>query len=50
MLRDVNQFDPIDRESIEAPMSSMNKEGVYQCKKHGSAGAFPSGVRCLWYR
>ncbi|KAI1798346.1 hypothetical protein LXA43DRAFT_1088453 [Ganoderma leucocontextum] len=30
-------FDPIDREAIEAPMSNMNKEGVYQCKKHGSA-------------
>ncbi|OCH92813.1 hypothetical protein OBBRIDRAFT_790829 [Obba rivulosa] len=30
-------FDPIDREGIEAPASSTNKEGVYQCKKHGSA-------------
>lgn len=30
------QFDPIDREGIEAPASSVNKEGVYQCKKHGS--------------
>ncbi|KAI0795636.1 hypothetical protein C8Q75DRAFT_460150 [Abortiporus biennis] len=30
-------FDPIDREGIEAPTSSQNKEGVYQCKKHGSA-------------
>lgn len=29
-------FDPIDREGIEAPASSTNKEGVYQCKKHGS--------------
>lgn len=30
------QFDPIDREGIEAPASSQNKEGQYQCKKHGS--------------
>ncbi|KAA1473582.1 hypothetical protein DENSPDRAFT_840043 [Dentipellis sp. KUC8613] len=29
-------FDPIDREGFEAPAASMNKEGVYQCKKHGS--------------
>ncbi|KAI0826989.1 hypothetical protein BC628DRAFT_1418596 [Trametes gibbosa] len=30
-------FDPIAREGIEAPASSQNKEGQYQCKKHGSA-------------
>lgn len=36
-----DQFDPIDREAIEAPMSSTNKEGVYQCKKHGSASTCP---------
>ncbi|TBU55104.1 hypothetical protein BD310DRAFT_979868 [Dichomitus squalens] len=29
-------FDPIDREGLEAPASSVNKEGQYQCKKHGS--------------
>ncbi|OSD07860.1 hypothetical protein PYCCODRAFT_1463152 [Trametes coccinea BRFM310] len=29
-------FDPIDREGLEAPASSQNKDGVYQCKKHGS--------------
>ncbi|KZT10404.1 uncharacterized protein LAESUDRAFT_721767 [Laetiporus sulphureus 93-53] len=29
-------FDPIDREGIEAPQVSTNKEGQYQCKKHGS--------------
>ncbi|KAJ7250766.1 hypothetical protein C8J57DRAFT_1138737 [Mycena rebaudengoi] len=33
-------FDPIDREGIEAPNASPNKEGVYQCKKHGSAGGY----------
>ncbi|KAH9933886.1 uncharacterized protein B0H18DRAFT_818020, partial [Fomitopsis serialis] len=30
-------FDPIDREGLEAPPSSVNKDGQYQCKKHGSA-------------
>ncbi|KAI0088782.1 hypothetical protein BDY19DRAFT_993618 [Irpex rosettiformis] len=29
-------FDPIDREGLEAPAASPNKEGVYQCKKHSS--------------
>ncbi|KXN87307.1 hypothetical protein AN958_08971 [Leucoagaricus sp. SymC.cos] len=28
-------FDPIDREPINPPSVSQNKEGVYQCKKHG---------------
>ncbi|PIL27385.1 hypothetical protein GSI_10533 [Ganoderma sinense ZZ0214-1] len=37
LLTSYGQFDPIDREGLEAPMSSTNKEGVYQCKKHGSA-------------
>ncbi|KAJ3996647.1 hypothetical protein F5050DRAFT_1807537 [Lentinula boryana] len=27
-------FDPIDREGIEAPAASVNKDGNYQCKKH----------------
>ncbi|RDB18429.1 hypothetical protein Hypma_000345 [Hypsizygus marmoreus] len=31
-------YDFIDREGIEAPASTVNKEGAYQCKKHGSAG------------
>ncbi|KAF9458394.1 hypothetical protein BDZ94DRAFT_1325564 [Collybia nuda] len=31
-------YDPIDREGIEAPASTTNKEGIYQCKKHGSTG------------
>ncbi|KAH9946476.1 hypothetical protein B0H21DRAFT_743576 [Amylocystis lapponica] len=30
-------FDPIERAGLEAPASSVNKEGQYQCKKHGSA-------------
>ncbi|KAF8720767.1 hypothetical protein AX14_010795 [Amanita brunnescens Koide BX004] len=30
-------FDPIDRESLESPAASTNKDGVYQCKKHGSS-------------
>ncbi|KAF9041542.1 hypothetical protein BJ165DRAFT_1530256 [Panaeolus papilionaceus] len=29
-------LDTIDREPIECPTSSTNKDGVYQCKKHGS--------------
>lgn len=32
------QFDPIDREGIEAPASSLNKDNQYVCKKHGSQG------------
>ncbi|KAF5324173.1 hypothetical protein D9619_011322 [Psilocybe cf. subviscida] len=28
----------IDREAIDCPASSQNKDGVYQCKKHGSTG------------
>jgi len=28
----------IDREPIECPTVTQNKDGVYQCKKHGSAG------------
>ncbi|KIJ95962.1 hypothetical protein K443DRAFT_682653 [Laccaria amethystina LaAM-08-1] len=31
-------FDPIDREGIECPASIVNKDGAYQCKKHGSTG------------
>ncbi|GLB39005.1 hypothetical protein LshimejAT787_0601670 [Lyophyllum shimeji] len=31
-------YDPMDRDPIEAPNVTQNKEGVYQCKKHGSAG------------
>ncbi|KZS97130.1 hypothetical protein SISNIDRAFT_482067 [Sistotremastrum niveocremeum HHB9708] len=30
-------FDFIDREGIEPPTSTTNKDGVWQCKKHGSA-------------
>ncbi|KAJ3517696.1 hypothetical protein NLJ89_g324 [Agrocybe chaxingu] len=29
-------FDPIDRDGIECPPATQNKEGIYQCKKHGS--------------
>ncbi|KAK7050693.1 hypothetical protein R3P38DRAFT_2866473 [Favolaschia claudopus] len=29
-------FDSIDREGIEAPPAIVNKDGVYQCKKHAS--------------
>ncbi|KAF8988274.1 hypothetical protein BDQ17DRAFT_1435104 [Cyathus striatus] len=29
-------FDPIDREGIECPAATMTKDGIYQCKKHGS--------------
>ncbi|KAH7882850.1 hypothetical protein F5I97DRAFT_1959878 [Phlebopus sp. FC_14] len=31
-------FDFMDREGIEAPPVTVNKDGVYQCKKHGSTG------------
>ncbi|KAJ6628634.1 hypothetical protein B0H10DRAFT_1990608 [Mycena sp. CBHHK59/15] len=31
-------FEPIDREGIEAPLAIVNKDGVYQCKKHASTG------------
>jgi len=30
-------FDPIDREGLEPPNVSTDKNGEYQCKKHGSA-------------
>lgn len=33
-----HQFDPVDRDPIEPPAVTTNKDGVYQCKKHGSAG------------
>lgn len=33
------QYDPIDRPGLEAPLAIINKDGVWQCKKHGSAGA-----------
>jgi hypothetical protein len=33
-----HQFDPVDRDAIEPPAVTTNKDGVYQCKKHGSAG------------
>ena len=33
------QLDPIDREALADPVVTANKEGVYQCKKHGSSGA-----------
>ncbi|KAH7919262.1 hypothetical protein BV22DRAFT_1075460 [Leucogyrophana mollusca] len=29
-------FDHIDRDGLEAPPVTTNKDGVYQCKKHGS--------------
>ncbi|KAF8067972.1 hypothetical protein FPV67DRAFT_1494441 [Lyophyllum atratum] len=31
-------YDPVNREPIESPVTTQNKDGVYQCKKHGSAG------------
>jgi hypothetical protein len=36
------QFDPIDREGLDSPQVSTNKEGEYCCKKHGSPSAFMS--------
>jgi hypothetical protein len=29
----------MDREAIQPPAVTQNKEGVYQCKKHGSTGS-----------
>ncbi|KAG5653295.1 hypothetical protein H0H81_001255 [Sphagnurus paluster] len=31
-------YDPMDREPIDTPNVTQNKDGVYQCKKHGSEG------------
>ncbi|PFH47419.1 hypothetical protein AMATHDRAFT_77222 [Amanita thiersii Skay4041] len=30
-------LDSIDRDAIECPPVTQNKDGVYQCKKHGSS-------------
>ncbi len=38
------KFDPIDREGIEAPQSTQNKDGEYLCKKHGSTGTSPRSI------
>ncbi|KAF8990947.1 hypothetical protein BDQ17DRAFT_1255340 [Cyathus striatus] len=40
-------FDPIDREGIECPAATMTKDGIYQCKKHGSTSTFLLQSRCL---
>ncbi|RXW21578.1 hypothetical protein EST38_g4285 [Candolleomyces aberdarensis] len=29
-------FDPTDRDPIECPPATLNKDGIYQCKKHAS--------------
>ncbi|KAJ7746159.1 hypothetical protein DFH07DRAFT_869625 [Mycena maculata] len=39
-------FDPIDRAGIEAPLAIVNKDGVYQCKKHASTGESPALIHC----
>lgn len=50
----IRQFDPIDRDGIEAPAATVNKDGQYQCKKHGSTGVCPSPLArsiadyCIW--
>ncbi|KAG2018038.1 hypothetical protein CC2G_007493 [Coprinopsis cinerea AmutBmut pab1-1] len=30
-------LDPMDRDEIDSPAVTKNKDGIYQCKKHGSA-------------
>ncbi|KDN45818.1 hypothetical protein RSAG8_04651, partial [Rhizoctonia solani AG-8 WAC10335] len=30
-------FDPIDRDPVECPELSINKDEVFQCKKHGNS-------------
>jgi hypothetical protein len=37
LIEYLRQFDPIDREGLEPPNVSTDKNGEYQCKKHGSA-------------
>ncbi|KAF9652564.1 hypothetical protein BDM02DRAFT_3266272 [Thelephora ganbajun] len=39
-------FDPIDREGLEPPQVSTNKDGQYCCKKHGS----PSCNQCFGWK
>ncbi|KAF7794020.1 hypothetical protein EIP86_005148 [Pleurotus ostreatoroseus] len=39
-------FDPIDRDGLEAPLASPNKDGVYQCKKHTS----PTCNQCFGWK
>jgi hypothetical protein len=34
------QFESLGREGLEAPPTGQNKDGVYQCKKHSSAGTY----------
>lgn len=38
ILRGCLQYDPMDRGGLEAPPAIQNKEGLWQCKKHGSTG------------
>ncbi|KAF7293884.1 hypothetical protein HMN09_01184500 [Mycena chlorophos] len=39
-------FDFIDRDGIELPVTTLNKDGQYQCKKHGS----PSCSQCYGFK
>ncbi|KAH8823164.1 hypothetical protein DL96DRAFT_1616839 [Flagelloscypha sp. PMI_526] len=39
-------FEFIEREGIDAPNVSTNKDGVYQCKKHGS----PTCNQCFGWK
>lgn len=34
-------FDPVLRGALEAPPATLNKEGVWQCKKHGGTRESP---------
>src|SRR5882724_9305068 len=40
----VIQLTPWDRDSLELPTSTQNKDGVWHCKKHGSAGGHTSSA------
>ncbi|KAJ6554155.1 hypothetical protein B0H19DRAFT_1152713 [Mycena capillaripes] len=40
-------FDHHDRDPIEAPPAIVNKDGVYQCKKHASAGEWSASFPLL---
>jgi len=39
-------FDPIDREGLESPQVSTNKDGEYCCKKHAS----PTCNQCFGWK
>ena len=43
------KFDTIDREPIDPPNVSQNKDGVYQCKKHGQTSECLKFQSCVLF-